>query len=256
MDRWDTGDFAAGIGEQGGRADHVVGGGPAALAKRGGNCAGIGVQALADLCVALGEGGIGRRERGAGIEGIDDLLDDLGLGIGAVAGAGVGGEVEAGFGETGFGQVFEHDFAGNALFGDEEDALALGQKLGGDVGDGLALAGARGALDDEALADGGHPNGLQLVGIGIDDDTERARGVAVIGPGGARFGGLRGSERFAPGDRREEGMGGQAMEGAVDFFDHGELGEGEDVDHRAVFLDEPAVLAGDDLADRIEVEGE
>src|SRR5688572_15490782 len=91
--------------------------------------------------------------------------------------------------------------------------------------------------------------------------TKRTRLPCAISSAGARC--VASIEGFAIrliGDRQAcfSGQGAEdrvlreAAEGVIDLIDHGELREGEDVDHRAVFLDEPAGLLGDDLADRFE----
>ncbi len=114
------------------------------------------------------------------IEGIDDFLDDLGLGIGTAGGPGIGSEMQASFPEPGLLQVFENDFARDAFLCDEKNAFALRHEVGGDVRDCLAFAGARRAFDDETGAGGSEGHRLELIGIGFDDGAECAGLVSGI----------------------------------------------------------------------------
>ncbi len=240
--------------EAGGEVDrargHLVGVRPALGAERLGEAVSVGVQALAEFAITRREGGFRLRRERSGVQRADDLLDDLGLGVGPVRCTGVRGEVQDRFAEPGLAQVVEHNFTGDALFGDEEHAFPLGEELRNDVRDRLALTGAGRTFDDERRARGRHRHCLELVGVGVDNEAHCPRRELAVHRFFGGFGNLR--QRVLAGKGAKNGVFGQLGQPPVDLVDHGQLGEGEDVDHRAVDLDRPAGLLLHDLPNAVE----
>jgi hypothetical protein len=158
-------------------------------------------------------------------------------------------QLETEVAEAGRRQPALHDLERRHLFGDEQDGLAAGQALRDQVGDRLRLAGARRALQDEALAGLCGQHGGQLRGVAVErrEQLGHRDRVDVAGSGqrpliGERLAAVAG--QVAHHRRFEEVLGAGRQVGP-----HDELGEREDAERRAA-LDRPADLAGHRGGDR------
>ena len=144
-----------------------------------------------------------------------------------------------------------HHFKGSHLLGHEEHALALEERIGDQVGDGLRLAGARRAIEDEAVATSSLIDSRHLRRIDSHRQSHVLRLIsAVEGPEvGLQFGRFPRQASFH--EAIDDGILLHLLVVDVNVVPHQELAEREESED-ALSLDAPTFLFLDGLAQHVE----